>query len=88
MKQKRIRITLVVLEVFVATSCRRRRHRSADRSVQPRLHGLQSSPFVDYTIPALSLMVMVVGGDSWVGARSAADPRSRVIAHDLKGVFS
>ncbi len=61
MKQKRIRITLVVLEVFVALGAVAGGIGLLTGAIPASLDGLKGSLFVDYTIPALSLMVMVGG---------------------------
>ena len=62
MKHKRIRIVLVVLEVFVALGAIAGGIGLLTGAIPASLEGLQGSPFVDYTIPALSLMVIVGGG--------------------------
>jgi len=61
MKQKRIRMTLVVLEVFVALGAVAGGISLLTGAIPASLDGLQGSPFVDYTVPAWSLMVMVGG---------------------------
>jgi hypothetical protein len=61
MKQKRIRMTLVVLEVFVALGAVAGGIGLLTGAIPASLDGLKGSLFVDYTIPAWSLMVMVGG---------------------------
>lgn len=62
MKHKRIRIALVILEVFVALGAIAGGIGLLTGAIPASLEGLQGSPFADYTIPALSLMVIVGGG--------------------------
>ena len=62
MKHKQIRIVLVVLEVFVTLGAIAGGIGLLTGAIPASLEGLQGSPFVDYTIPALSLMVIVSGG--------------------------
>ena len=62
MKHKQIRIVLVVLEVFVTLGAIAGSIGLLTGAIPASLEGLQGSPFVDYTIPALSLMVIVSGG--------------------------
>jgi len=59
MKHKLIRIVLVVLEVFVALGAIAGSIGLLTGAIPASLEGLQGSPFVDYTVPALSLMVIV-----------------------------
>jgi hypothetical protein len=59
MKQKRIRIALVVLEVFVALGAVAGGIGLLTGAISVPLNALQGSPFVDYTIPALALMIIV-----------------------------
>ncbi|MGB8345838.1 MAG: hypothetical protein WCD86_13205 [Ktedonobacteraceae bacterium] len=61
MKHKLIRITLVVLEAFVALSAVAGGIGLLTGVIPASLDGLQGSLFVDYTIPALSLMIIVGG---------------------------
>jgi hypothetical protein len=61
MKHKRIRIALVILEVFVALGAIAGGIGLLTGAIPASLDGLQGSPFVDYTVPAWSLMVMVGG---------------------------
>src|SRR6266702_7929965 len=67
MKHKLIRITLVVLEVFVALGAVAGGIGLLTRAIPASLEGLQGSLFVDYTVPALSLMV-IVGGSMLLAA--------------------
>jgi hypothetical protein len=67
MKHKRIRITLVVLEVFVALGAVAGGICLLTGVIPVSLEGLQGSPFVDYTVPALSLMI-IVGGSMFLAA--------------------
>ncbi len=67
MKHKLIRIALVVLEVFVALGAVAGGIGLLTGAIPASLDGLQGSLFVDYTIPALSLMV-IVGGSMLLAA--------------------
>jgi hypothetical protein len=67
MKHKLIRIVLVVLEVFVALGAIAGSIGLLTGAIPASLEGLQGSPFVDYTVPALSLMV-IVGGSMLLAA--------------------
>jgi hypothetical protein len=67
MKHKLIRIALVVLEVFVALGAIAGSIGLLTGAIPASLEGLQGSPFVDYTVPALSLMV-IVGGSMLLAA--------------------
>ena len=67
MKHKLIRIALVVLEVFVALGAIAGGIGLLTGAIPASLEGLQGSPFVDYTVPALSLMV-IVGGSMLLAA--------------------
>jgi hypothetical protein len=61
MKHKSIRITLVILEVFVALSAAAGGIGLLTGAIPASVDGLQGSPFVDYTIPALALIIIVGG---------------------------
>jgi len=67
MKHKLIRSALVVLEVFVALGAVAGGIGLLTGAIPASLDGLQGSPFVDYTVPALSLMV-IVGGSMFLAA--------------------
>jgi hypothetical protein len=67
MKHKLIRITLVILELFVALGAIAGGIGLLTGAIQVPLSGLQGSPFVDYTIPALLLMI-IVGGSMLLAA--------------------
>ena len=67
MKQKLTRIALIVLEVFVALSAVAGGIGLLTGAIPASPGGLQGSPFADYTVPALSLMV-IVGGSMLLAA--------------------
>ncbi|GCE28569.1 hypothetical protein KDA_40530 [Dictyobacter alpinus] len=67
MKQKRIRISLIVLEVFVALGAVGGGIGLLTGAIPASLNALQGSPFVDYTIPAL-LLIVIVGGSMFLAA--------------------
>ncbi len=67
MKHKLIRITLVVLEAFVALSTIAGGIGLLTGAIPASLDWLQGSLFVDYTIPALSLII-IVGGSMLLAA--------------------
>lgn len=67
MRHKRIRIALVVLEVFVALGAVAGGIGLLTGAIPVSLDALQGSPFVDYTVPGLSLMV-IVGGSMFLAA--------------------
>jgi hypothetical protein len=74
MKQKPIRITLVVLEVFVALGAIFGGIGLLTGAIPASLNGLQGSPFVDYTIPAL-LLIIIVGGNMLLAAATILSGR-------------
>jgi len=74
MKHKLIRIMLVVLEVFVALGAVAGGIGLLTGAIPASLGGLQGSPFVDYTVPALSLMV-IVGGSMLLAAATILSGR-------------
>ena len=74
MKHKLIRIALVALEVFVALGALAGGIGLLTGAIPASLEGLQGSPFVDYTIPALSLMV-IVGGSMLLAAATILSGR-------------
>lgn len=67
MKHKYIRISLFVLEAFVALSAIAGGFALLIGAITVPVEGLRGSPFVDFTIPALLLMV-VVGGSMLLAA--------------------
>jgi len=67
MKHKPIRITLVVLEAFVGLGAVAGGIGLLTGVIPASLSGLQGSLFVDYTIPALLLMI-IVGGSMLLAA--------------------
>ena len=67
MKHKLIRIALVVLEVFVALGAIAGGIGLLTGAIPASLDSLQGSLFVDYTVPALLLMV-IVGGSMLLAA--------------------
>jgi len=67
MKHKLIRIALVVLEVFVALGAVAGGIGLLTGAIPASLDSLQGSLFVDYTVPALLLMV-IVGGSMLLAA--------------------
>ena len=86
MKQKRIRIALVVLEVFVALGAVAGGIGLLTGAIPVSLNELQGSPFVDYTIPALSLMV-IVGGSMFLAAATILTGREMgVLASAFAGL--
>ena len=87
MKHKLIRITLVVLEVFVALGAIAGSIGLLTGAIPASLEGLQGSPFVDYTIPALALMV-IVGGSMLLAAVTILYGREiGVLASALAGLI-
>ena len=86
MKHKRIRIALVILEVFVALGAIAGGIGLLTGAIPASLDGLQGSPFVDYTIPAWSLMV-IVGGSMLFAAIIILTGRERgVLASAFAGL--
>jgi hypothetical protein len=86
MKQKRIRITLVVLEVFVALGAVAGGIGLLTGAIPASLDGLQGSPFVDYTVPAWSLMVMVGGSMFFAAATILTGREMGVLASASAGL--
>ncbi len=87
MKHPRIRIPLVVLEVFIALGAIAGGIGLLTRAIPASLEGLQCSPFVDYTIPALSLMVIVGGGMLVAAATILSGREFDVLASALAGLI-
>jgi hypothetical protein len=87
MKQTRIRIALVVLEVFVALGAIAGGIGLLTGAIPASLEGLQGSPFADYTIPALSLMVIVGGGMLLAAATILSGREIGVLASALAGLM-
>jgi hypothetical protein len=87
MKHKLIRIALVVLEVFVALGAIAGGIGLLTGAIPASLEGLQGSPFVDYTIPALSLMVIVGGGMLLAAATILSGREIGVLASALAGLM-
>ena len=86
MKHKLIRIALVVLEVFVALGAVAGGIGLLTGAIPASLNGLQGSLFVDYTVPALSLMV-IVGGSMLLAAATILTGREiGVLASALAGL--
>jgi hypothetical protein len=86
MKQKRIRITLVILEVFVALGAIAGGIGLLTGAIPASLGGLQGSPFVDYTVPAWSLMVMVGGSMLLAAATILTGREMGVLASAFAGL--
>ena len=87
MKQKLIRIALVVLVVCVALGAIAGGIGLLTGAIPASLEGLQGSPFVDYTIPTLSLMV-IVGGSMLLAAATILRGREfGVLASALAGLM-
>jgi hypothetical protein len=86
MKQKRIRLALVVLEVFVALGAVAGGIGLLTGAIPASLNGLQGSPFVDYTIPALSLMVIVGGSMFFAAATILTGREMGVLASAFAGL--
>ena len=86
MKQKRIRIVLVVLEVFIALSAIAGGIALLTGAIPASLDGLRGSPFVDYTIPALLLMVIVGGGMLLAAATILTTHKIGVLASAFAGL--
>ncbi|GHO65424.1 hypothetical protein KSC_043160 [Ktedonobacter sp. SOSP1-52] len=84
MKQKRIGIALVVLEVFVALGAVAGGIGLLTGAIPASLDSLQGSPFVDYTIPAWLLMV-IVGGSMLLATATLFTGRERGV---LASVFA
>jgi hypothetical protein len=86
MKQKLIRIALVVLEAFVALGAVAGGIGLLTGAIPASLNGLQGSLFVDYTVPALSLMV-IVGGSMLLAAATILTGREMgVLASAFAGL--
>jgi hypothetical protein len=86
MKQKLTRITLVVLEVFVALGAVAGGIGLLTGAIPAELHGLQGSPFVDYTVPAFVLMVMVGGSMLLAAATILTGREMGVLASTFAGL--
>jgi hypothetical protein len=87
MKHKLIRIALVVLEAFVALGAVAGGIGLLTGAIPASLNGLQGSLFVDYTVPALSLMV-IVGGSMLLAAATILTGREiGVLASALAGLI-
>jgi hypothetical protein len=87
MKHKRNRIALVILEVFVALGAIAGGIGLLTGAIPASLEGLQGSPFVDYTIPALSLMVIVGGGMLFAAATILSGREIGVLASVFAGLM-
>jgi hypothetical protein len=87
MKHKHIRIVLVGLEVFVALGAIAGGIGLLSGAIPASSEGLQGSPFVDYTIPALSLMVIVGGGMLVAAATILSGREFGVLASVLAGLI-
>lgn len=87
MKQKRIRIALVVLEVFVALGAVAGGIGLLTGAIPASLDGLKGSPFVDYTVPAFSLMVMVGGSMFFAAATILTKREMGVLASAFAGLI-
>ncbi len=86
MKHKRIRIALVVLEVFVALGAIAGGIGLLTGAIPVSLNALQGSPFADYTIPALSLMIIVGGGMLFAAATILTRREIGVLASIFAGL--
>jgi hypothetical protein len=87
MKHKRVRLTLVVLEAFVALTSIACGIGLAVGAVQLPLAWLAGTSFSDYTLPGL-IMAVVVGGSSFLAAELIRVGRSGdVVASILAGLF-
>jgi hypothetical protein len=69
MQHKRVRIALLVLEAFVALTAIVSGVIALAGGLPLSLEWLQGTPFSDYTIPML-LLVIVVGGSSLIAAQT------------------
>jgi hypothetical protein len=87
MKQTLIRIPLVILEVRVALGAIAGGIGLLTETIPVSLEGLQGSPFVDYTIPSLSLMVIVGGGMLFAAATILSGREIGVLAWALAGLI-
>ena len=88
MTHKLIRITLVVLEVFVALGAVAGGIGLLTGAIPASLNGLQGSLFVDYTVPALSLMVIVGGSMFFAAATILTGREIGVLASALAGLIT
>ncbi len=86
MKHKLIRIALVVLEAFVALGAVAGGIGLLTGAIPASLDGLQGSLFVDYTVPALSLMVIVGGSMLLAAATILTGRESGVLASAFAGL--
>ena len=86
MKQKLIRIALVVLEIFVALGAVAGGIGLLTGAIPVPLHALQGSPFVDFTVPALALMVIVGGSMFFAAATILTGREMGVLASAFAGL--
>ena len=86
MKHARIRITLIVLEVFVALGAVAGGIGLLSGAIPASLDGLKGSLFVDYTIPALSLMIIVGGSMFFAAATIRTGREMGVLASAFAGL--
>ncbi len=86
-KHKRVRLTLIILEAFVALTSIACGLGLAVGAVQLPLAWLAGTPFSDYTWPGL-VMAVVVGGSSFLAAELTRAGRSGdVVASALAGLL-
>ncbi len=86
MKHTRTRIALVLLEVFVALGAVAGGIGLLTGAIPVPLHALQGSPFVDYAVPALALMVLVGGGMFFAAATIFTGREMGVLASAFAGL--
>ncbi len=87
MKHKRVRLTLVVLEAFVALTSIACGLGLSVGAVQLPLAWLDGTPFSDYTMPGL-VMAVVVGGSSFLAAEMIrAERRGGVVASTVAALL-
>ena len=87
MKHKGVRLTLVVLEAFVALTSLACGVGLAVGAIQFPLAWLQGTPFSDYTIPGL-VMATIVGGSSLLAAATIlTGHEGGVLASALAGLL-
>jgi hypothetical protein len=87
MKHKKVRLTLVVLEAFVALTSIACGIGLAVGAVQFPLAWLAGTPFSDYTMPGLA-MATIVGGSSFLAAEmTRAGREGGVVASALAGLL-
>ena len=87
MKQKRIRITIFVLDMLLALTAIAGGIGLVSGGIAVPLNWLQGSPFNDYTIPGLALAIIVGGGSLFAAITILTGSETGVLASALAGLF-